>query len=162
VSPSKATQSPLGTITNPIPEPRTPSGTNLFNSQVYSPPHEEVRQGAGHLPLLLGPAPMLATLHIQHKWPKCMTWTINTAATCEHCGPEYRVSCQLLAHGPASLDVNDPPNLPDPRGEQVLARDPCHLSRTRILLPIFAGAVSRRDDSKALSILLSWNERYND
>jgi hypothetical protein len=47
-----------------------------------------------------------------------MTWTINTAATCEHCGPEYRVSCQLLAHGPASLDVNDPPNLPDPRGSK--------------------------------------------
>jgi hypothetical protein len=66
---------------------------------------------------------------------------------CRHsrtfCVPEYLVLCQLLAHGPASLDLNEPSyrvrqEFPDPRGNQILARAPCPLSRTRILIPVFA------------------------
>jgi hypothetical protein len=140
-SPSRAPASQLGTKTNPaIPEPRTPSGTNLFRSNVYSPP-QGARQSSSKSSL--GRSSTLSILYVQPKWGECMTWDINSAATREHCSQEYLAICQLLAHGPAVLDLNKPAyrvrrTFTDPWDKQILARAPCQLGRTRILIPVYA------------------------
>ena len=95
-----------GSRGNPL-APSTPSGTNLFDLAVYSPPDPRL----SHHPLdssLNAPLPSAALFPIPStpKWNEILTWSIARPSSRLACAPEYLTLCILLVHGPALLDIN--------------------------------------------------------
>jgi hypothetical protein len=149
---------PRGSVKHRFHAMGSPSGGLFGASPVYSPPAlGQPQQQRSHSPNPAGPASALFTIPAAPKWPEILTWSISTETSRLACAPEYLSLCLFLIHGPTLLDINAPDYrvrraFNQPREKQLLARQPCAHFSTRMIIPIFNGAVIGVVDSARIYI----------